>query len=476
MPADPDDRTALLRRLPGVDRVLAVLEPDPAVKGIPRSVLVKAVRETLDGLRAHILGDHPPVSAESLNEAAVALRAARRAQKAMQPNLRAAINATGVVVHTNLGRSRLAAAAMDQLRLIAGNYSNLEFDLATGKRGSRYSAVEALLCEITGAEAGLVVNNCAAAVLIVLDTLAREREVIVSRGELVEIGGSFRVPDIMAKSGARLREVGTTNRTHRRDYENAINADTALLLKVHQSNFSISGFTKAVSLAELVALGRSHQIPVVEDLGSGTFIDFSRYGLFREPTVQSSVAAGTDIVTFSGDKLLGGPQAGVLVGRKRWIDRIKANPLNRALRIDKMTLTAFESTLRLYRDPSRAVAEIPTLRMLTEPLAATTARAERLAARLEVLGTGQLTIRTAAAVARAGGGALPLLEIPSHCLMVQREGFRAQSIERFMRRELPPIIGRIENDFFILDLKTVQEDELAVIETAFRHLLEKEPQ
>ncbi|MDJ0723300.1 MAG: L-seryl-tRNA(Sec) selenium transferase [Desulfobacterales bacterium] len=466
----------MLRRLPGVDRVLAVLEPDLAVKGIPRSVLVKAVRETLDGLRAHILGDHPPVSAESLNETAVALRAARRAQKAMQPNLRAAINATGVVVHTNLGRSRLAAAAMDQLRLIAGNYSNLEFDLATGKRGSRYSAVEALLCEITGAEAGLVVNNCAAAVLIVLDTLAREREVIVSRGELVEIGGSFRVPDIMAKSGARLREVGTTNRTHRRDYENAINAETALLLKVHQSNFSISGFTKAVSLAELVALGRSHQIPVVEDLGSGTFIDFSRYGLFPEPTVQSSVAAGTDIVTFSGDKLLGGPQAGVLVGRKRWIDRIKANPLNRALRIDKMTLTAFESTLRLYRDPSRAVAEIPTLRMLTEPLAATTARAERLAARLEVLGTGQLTIRMAAAVARAGGGALPLLEIPSHCLMVQREGFRAQSIERFMRRQLPPIIGRIENDFFILDLKTVQEDELAVIETAFRHLLEKEPQ
>ncbi|MDJ0889166.1 MAG: L-seryl-tRNA(Sec) selenium transferase [Desulfobacterales bacterium] len=466
----------MLRRLPGVDRVLAVLEPDPAVNGIPRSVLVKAVRETLDGLRAHILDDHPPLSAESLNEAAVALRAARLAQKAMQPNLRAAINATGVVVHTNLGRSRLAAAAMDQLQVIAGNYSNLEFDLATGKRGSRYSAVEALLCEITGAEAGLVVNNCAAAVLIVLDTLAREREVIVSRGELVEIGGSFRVPDIMAKSGARLREVGTTNRTHRHDYENAINADTALLLKVHQSNFSISGFTKAVSLAELVALGRSHQIPVVEDLGSGTFIDFSRYGLFPEPTVQSSVAAGTDIVTFSGDKLLGGPQAGVLVGRRQWIDRIKANPLNRALRIDKMTLTAFESTLRLYRDPSRAVTEIPTLRMLTEPLAATTARAERLAARLEALGAGQLTITTAAAVARAGGGSLPLLEIPSHCLMVQRKGLGAQAIERFMRREHPPIIGRIENDLFILDLKTVQEDELAVIETAFRHLLEKEPQ
>ena len=476
MTADPNDKTALLRRLPGVDRVLAVLEADPTVNGIPRSVLVKAVRETLDGLRAHIRQGLPAMEPARLDETAVAQRAARQARRAMQPNLRAAINATGVVVHTNLGRSRLAAAAMDQLKVIAGSYSNLEFDLATGKRGSRYSAVEALLCEITGAEGGLVVNNCAAAVLIVLDTLAREREVIVSRGELVEIGGSFRVPDIMTKSGARLREVGTTNRTHRHDYENAINERTALLLKVHQSNFTISGFTKAVSLAELVAMGRRHQIPVAEDLGSGTFIDFSRYGLFPEPTVQASVAAGTDIVTFSGDKLLGGPQAGVIVGRKEWIDRIKANPLNRALRIDKMTLTAFESTLRLYRDPSGAVTEIPTLRMLTEPRAATAARAERLAARLEALAAGRLTIRTTAAVARAGGGSLPLLEIPSHCLMVQQEGLSAQAIERFMRRERPPIIGRIENDFFVLDLKTVQEDELAAIETAFRHLLEKEPQ
>ncbi len=476
MSARDTDKSAMLRRLPGVDRVLAVLEPDPDVRGIPRSLLVKAVRETLDGLRARILRDPPEPDAEYLDPSAVALRAAGLAREAMQPNLRNAVNATGIVVHTNLGRSPLAAAAMDQLQAIAGGYSNLEFNLATGKRGSRYSAVEALLCEITGAEAGLVVNNNAAAVLIVLDTLAREREVIVSRGELVEIGGSFRVPDIMTKSGARLREVGTTNRTHQHDYENAINAHTALLLKVHQSNFTISGFTTAVSLTELVAIGRRHQIPVVEDLGSGTFIDFSRYGLFPEPTVQSSVAAGTDIVTFSGDKLLGGPQAGVLVGRREWIDRIKANPLNRAMRIDKMTLTAFESTLRLYRDPARAVAEIPTLRMLTEPPAATAARAERLAARLEALAPGQLTIRSAAAVARAGGGSLPLLEIPSHCLKIQREGLSAQAVERFMRRELPPIIGRIENDFFILDLKTVQEDELTAVETAFRHLLEKEPQ
>ena len=476
MPADHNEKSALLRRLPGVDRVLAVLEPAPAVDGIPHSVLVQSIRTALETLRSRILNGHPQLDANALEVEYVARQAARLARLAMQPNLRRTINATGVVVHTNLGRSCLAAAALEQLQVIAGGYSNLEFNLATGKRGSRYSAVEDLLCEITGAEAGLVVNNNAAAVLITLDTLAREREVIVSRGELVEIGGSFRVPDIMTKSGARLREVGTTNRTHRRDYEDAISDHTAMLLKVHQSNFTISGFTKAVSLPELVEIGHRHQLPVVEDLGSGTFIDFSQYGLFPEPTVQSSVAAGTDIVTFSGDKLLGGPQAGVLVGRKKWIDQIKANPLNRAMRIDKMTLTAFESTLRLYRDESRAVSEIPTLRMLTEPLAVTSARTDRLAARLEALGQGQLSIRTEAAVARAGGGSLPLLEIPSRCLMVQREGFSAQAIERFMRRQRPPIIGRIENEHFVMDVRTVQEEELAAIETAFRHLLEKEPQ
>jgi L-seryl-tRNA(Ser) seleniumtransferase len=249
-----------------------------------------------------------------------------------------------------------------------------------------------------------------------------------------------------------------------------------MLLKVHQSNFTISGFTKAVGLDELVALGREHQLPVVEDLGSGTFIDFSRYGLFPEPTVQASVRTGADIVTFSGDKLLGGPQAGILVGRHKWIKRLKANPLTRALRIDKMTLTAFESTLRLYRDESRAVETIPTLRMLTEPLAVTTARTERLAARLEKMADRGLEITSAQTVARAGGGSLPLLEIPSRCLRVRLDSLSAQEIERFMRGQPTPIIGRIENDRFVLDLRTVQEDELNAIETAFRKLLEKEPQ
>ncbi|MBL0715560.1 MAG: L-seryl-tRNA(Sec) selenium transferase, partial [Desulfosarcina sp.] len=374
MPTENSVKAALLRRLPGVARRLAVLEPSPAVRDIPRSVLVRAIRDALEALRVLIIRGNGELDENELGEAMVARRATALATAAMQPNLRRAINATGVVVHTNLGRSRLAAATMHQLQAIACGYSNLEFDLKTGKRGSRYSAVEALLCEISGAEAGLVVNNNAAAVLITLETLAREREVIVSRGELVEIGGSFRIPDIMAKSGALLREVGTTNRTHRRDYEAAIGERTALLLKVHQSNFAISGFTKEVGLPELVDLGHRHQLPVVEDLGSGTFIDFSRYGLFPEPTVQASVRAGTDLVTFSGDKLLGGPQAGILIGRKKWIDRIKANPLNRAMRIDKMTLAALEGTLRLYRDESQALTQIPTLRMPTETMGVTRGR------------------------------------------------------------------------------------------------------
>ena len=476
MPEDNAAKARQLRQLPAVDRVLSLLEPSPAIQGFPRKVLVRSIQETLEALRARIQDGHGPLNQSELEASQVARRAVNRASRAMQPNLRRTINATGVVVHTNLGRSRLAEEAMSQLQAIACHYSNLEYDLETGKRGSRYDAVAALLCEITGAEAGLVVNNCAAAVLLTLDTLARDREVIVSRGELVEIGGSFRVPDIMAKSGARLREVGTTNRTHRRDYAKAIGDQTAMLLKVHQSNFTISGFTKAVGLDELVALGRAHQLPVVEDLGSGTFIDFSRYGLFPEPTVQASVRTGADIVAFSGDKLLGGPQAGILVGRTKWIERLKANPLTRALRIDKMTLTAFESTLRLYHDEARAVETIPTLRMLTEPLAVTTARTERLAAGLEKLADRGLEMTTAETVARAGGGALPLLEIPSRCLRVYHANWSAREIERFMRGQPTPIIGRIENDRFVMDLRTVQEDELNLIETAFRNLLEKEPQ
>jgi L-seryl-tRNA(Ser) seleniumtransferase len=389
----------------------------------------------------------------------------------MQPKLRRVVNATGVVIHTNLGRSLLAPEAVENLAGVAGRYSNLEYDLEAGRRGSRYMAVRDLLCEITGAEDAMVVNNNAGAVLISLETIARSRNVVVSRGDLVEIGGSFRIPDVMAKSGAVLREVGTTNRTHLRDYEGAIDPDTALLLKVHWSNYSIVGFTAQVPLRELVELGARRGIPVMEDLGSGTFIDFSRYGLLKEPTVQDSVASGADVVTFSGDKLLGGPQAGVIVGRRPLIESIRKNPINRALRIDKLTLAALESTLRLYRDEARAVAAIPTLRMLTESENAVQPRAEELARRLQAIGDSRLKVEIVRLSSKAGGGSLPLLDLPSRCLRVQVDGLTANQLELKLRRNDPPIIGRIENGAFLMDARTLQPDEAPIIAAALASAL-----
>jgi L-seryl-tRNA(Ser) seleniumtransferase len=360
-----DDQTqTLLQRLPSVDRLLDSSRNSETLRQTPHSVLRNAARTALEALRHQLLHDKTSLDVEDVSETAVLQRIEVLVTAAMQPNLRQTVNATGIVIHTNLGRSLLCRDAIDNLTLIASRYSNLEFNLDEGRRGSRYSAVEDLLCDITGAEAGLVVNNNAGAVLIALETMAKDREVIVSRGELVEIGGAFRIPDVMSKSGALLKEVGTTNRTHLKDYAAALGDRTALLLKVHQSNFAITGFTKEVSLKELVDFGGQHDVPVMEDLGSGTFVDFRRYGLPWEPTVQESVASGADIVTFSGDKLLGGPQAGIIVGKRPYLDAIKKNPINRALRIDKLTLAALESTLRLYREESRAVANIPTLQMM----------------------------------------------------------------------------------------------------------------
>ena len=391
----------------------------------------------------------------------------------MIPNLRNTINATGVVVHTNLGRSLLAPEVVENLITIASRYSNLEYDLSFGKRGSRYSCVEDLICEISGAEAAMVVNNNAGAVLLCLETLARDKEVVVSRGELVEIGGSFRVPDVMAKSGGILREVGTTNRTHLRDYENAIAPNTGLLLKVHTSNYSVVGFTADVSLPELVNLGAAHRLPVMEDLGSGTFIDFSKYGLLKEPTVQESVTAGADVITFSGDKLLGGPQSGIIVGKKEVVDRIKKNPITRALRIDKLTLAALESTLRLYRDEEKAVRIIPTLGMIMLPLEEIQKRAQQLADALKKSGDARLHIQLIERSSKTGGGALPLMELPSLCVGIQIKGISPNVLEKTMRSNDPPIIGRIEDDLFVMDPRTIQKDELSIIETAFENLTQK---
>jgi L-seryl-tRNA(Ser) seleniumtransferase len=465
------EKQALLRRLPGVDYVLELWDKNHKGTVIPRPVVVQAIRNTIDNLRARILSEDEMVDETLLADPELLLNIERAAAKSMGFNLKRVVNATGVVIHTNLGRSLLSPKIAEHVADISSRYSNLEFDLEKGARGSRYSAVEGILCEISGAEAALVVNNNAGAVFVSLETLAKGREVIVSRGELVEIGGAFRIPDVMARSNAKLMEVGTTNRTHVRDYENAISSETGLLLKVHTSNFSIVGFTAEVSLEEMVALGKKYHLPVMKDLGSGSFVDFSKYGLMHEPTVQETVATGADVVTFSGDKMLGGPQAGIIVGKKDIIQRIKSNPINRALRIDKMTLAALEATLRLYRDERQAMAAIPTLRMLTMPVKTILQRARRLQNRFKKLRSDRLQSFIMDGASRVGGGSLPLQEIPSKCVGLRIEGLSSNAVEASMRRASPPVIVRIEDDLVVMDMRTVQDEELTVIADTVEKIL-----
>lgn len=463
----------LLRRLPGVDRMLELAKTDAFFQDVPVSVVTKSARLVIESLRAAILENSDDMSEQGLSDISVVERIRKSVSDAMSLNLFRTINATGVVVHTNLGRSLLADEAIANLQIIAGRYSNLEFDISAGKRGSRYRAVEDILCEITGAQAAMVVNNNAAAVLLCLDTLAKGKEVVVSRGELVEIGGSFRIPDVMAKTGAILKEVGTTNRTHLKDYALAIQESTGLLLKVHTSNYRVTGFTASVSLSDLVSLGKSRGVAVMEDLGSGTLVDFSRYGMQKEPTVQESVASGADVITFSGDKLLGGPQAGIILGTGAILDSIKQNPLTRALRIDKLTLAALESTIRLYRDPEKARQAIPTLRMLTLPMKEIQNRADRLCALLSDTVDLRLSLTQHALSSRAGGGSLPLLDIPTVCVGMQIDGISTHAVESFLRHNTPPVIGRIEADVFLMDVRTLQDDELPWIQTAVVALLKR---
>ena len=463
----------MLRRLPGVDRVLERARTVPFFENIPKTVIVNSIRKTLENLRDSILKANRDFRAESLSEDRIIELVELAVKKAMALNLRHLVNATGVVVHTNLGRSLLSSEVVENIATIAGRYSNLEYDLGAGKRGSRYNIVEDIICEISGAQAAMVVNNNAGAVLLCLDTIARNKEVIVSRGELVEIGGSFRIPDVMTKSGSILKEVGTTNRTHVKDYENAITDNTALLLKVHRSNYSVIGFTAEVSLKELVEIGRRHGRPVMEDLGSGTFIDFSKYGLAKETTVQESVAAGADVVTFSGDKLLGGPQAGIIAGKTQIIAAIKRNPLARALRIDKLTLAALEATVSLYRDEAKAVSRIPTLRMLTMDINDIEQKATKLMQNLKKIDPSRLQINMLDLSSKAGGGALPLLALPSKCLQIQIEGLSANALEMTLRKNSPPVIGRIQDNAFIIDPRTLMDEDFPIIESAFEHVLQR---
>lgn len=452
----------LLKALPKVDELMRELSAEA-----PHAVRIRACRETVDGLRAHILSGPQPDPA-LVDEPAVREYARARIEELQRPSLRPVINATGVIIHTNLGRSLLPSEIFQAMMDVAGRYSTLEYNLDRGVRGSRYSHVEDLLRELTGAEAALVVNNNAAAVLITLETLARGREVVVSRGELVEIGGSFRIPDVMARSGAVLREVGATNRTHLRDYEEAIGPDTALLLKVHQSNFQVVGFTKSVPVAELAELAKGRGLLVFEDLGSGSLVDFSRFGLLKEPTVQEAIAAGADVVTFSGDKLLGGPQAGIILGRQEIVERIQRNPLNRALRIDKLTLVALERILRLYRDPERAIRTIPTLRMISLPLDAVRARARRLLRRTRRLDLPGFSAGLTETVSRVGGGALPMQQLRSLAVTLTRTGgpVSPAGLEAALRANEPPVIVRIENDCIILDVRTLLDTDIPVVERA----------
>jgi len=463
------DQQELFRMIPKVDRLMESPVIKAASDSNPRGLILKAVHEVLEQVRREIQDGRMSEDAQ-LSLESVSNRVAEHLKVIARPSLRPVINATGVVVHTNLGRSILTEKALRRFRPLAGGYSNLEYDLNRGVRGSRYVHVEGLLKELTGAEGAMVVNNNAAAVLIAIQTLAEGGEVIVSRGQLVEIGGSFRIPEVMRKSGAKMVEVGTTNKTHLRDYENAINPETRLLLKVHQSNFQIVGFTEEPSAAQLVALGQKHKIPVMEDLGSGCFIDLSKYGMLKEPTVQESLAQGLDLVTFSGDKLLGGPQAGIILGRKDAVDAIRKNQLNRALRIDKLTLLALEETLRLYRDEKAAIKEIPTLKMICQSYRSLARKAERLLTLVGKVKTKNFSVDLADGVSRVGGGALPLLDLPSRLVCLVPRELSSQFMERWLRSYESPVIARVEKERVLLDVRTVQDREMKTVAKAVKDL------
>ena len=440
------------RQIPSVDRLLESAPFQGLQERYPRDRVVARLRLEVDRVRRLVAEAGGP---EEVGDPTPYARAVEEALSADEiPSLRPVVNATGVVLHTNLGRALLSPLALERAAAVGGAYCNLELDLVSKERGSRYSHVEALLRRLTGAEDALVVNNNAAAVLLALETLAHGREVVVSRGELIEIGGEFRIPDIMLRSGAVLREVGATNRTHLRDYAEAIGPDTALLLKVHTSNYRVIGFTAEVGSRELAALGRARGIPVMEDLGSGSLIDLRPWGFPYEPTVPEVVAAGVDLVSFSGDKLLGGPQAGIVVGRPPIVARLKKNPWNRALRIDKLTIAALEATLTAY-EAGVARETVPTLKLLTEPLGSVRARARRVQRGLGPQTVERLAARVVEGRSKVGGGALPTVELPTAGLALGITDAAARALDAALRSGDPPVVGRLVDDRLFLDCRTV---------------------
>ena len=453
----------LLRNLPAVDRLLHEKVIDNLLMRLPRRIVLEAVQETIASYRDAITemsGSENNPETIDLSPEKLAEEAAALAEKMAGMNLKSLINATGIIIHTNLGRAPLPEAAVEALNDIASRYNNLEFSLDKGKRGSRQEHVEDLICQLSGAEAAIAVNNNAAAVFLALNTIAAGREVVVSRGQLVEIGGSFRIPEIMATSGAALKEVGTTNKTYLRDYEEAVNENTAAFLKVHTSNYHMVGFTAEAGTAELSAAAHKRGLLLLEDLGSGVFIDLEKYNLPAEPRVQDSIANGADLVTFSGDKMLGGPQAGIIVGRKELISAIKTNQLARTLRVDKFAVAALEATLRLYLDEDRAVKEIPVWQMLTAKPEALKKRADKLAEALGKIFDPE-RVKVVKSISKVGGGALPMAELPTYLVALELSGIGITpegAVEK-LRFTDPPVILRIYQDNLLFDPRTIFENQ-----------------
>ena len=476
MPKKPEqqksDLQLRLAELPAVDELFREAARRGLLPRFPRTLVGELIRLQLNTIKDRVVRENLQV--RELFSAETFWPAVETAlDEFLAPNLKPVINATGVVVHTNLGRSPLSAGAVDQIAAVAGRYSNLEYDLETGSRSIRYANVEGLLCRLSGAEAAMVVNNNAGAVLLALSALADGLEVVVSRGELVEIGGAFRIPEIVVQGGAVLREVGATNRTHLSDYEAAINEETAILLKVHTSNYRLMGFTGQPEIRELVALGRKHGVPVVEDLGSGNLLDLKAYGLPGEPTVREVMESGVDLVTFSGDKLLGGPQAGIVVGRKDLIEKLKKHPLNRALRIDKMTLAGLEAVLKCFLDPLTAVEKIPTLKMLTLTEAELKKKAQGLRRSIvrHCRVDARLKLKIESSTSRAGGGTMPMVELPTFCLFLRVADQSSALLEKHLRGRSLPVVVRIVDDWLVFDPRTLLADDPQEIARACRELL-----